>query len=84
MSLQECYENIGKTNIRVSKYEPEPKSPHNQHNSDPLCNNSISPIEKNERQQNMKDIRSKDANGSPNIFDKKPRKNSASTLWVSK
>lgn len=79
VSLQECYENIGKTNIRVSKYDPEPKSPH-QLNSEPLSNSNISPIDKSERQSNLKDIRSKETNGSPNIFDKKPRKHSASTL----
>lgn len=67
VSLQECNEYIGKTNICVSKYDNEPKSPHNVDN---LCNNNISPIEKSDR-QNV--ARNKEG-GSPNVFDRKIRK----------
>lgn len=72
VSLQECYEYIGKTNIRVTKYDPEPKSPHNVEN---LCSSSISPIEKSDRQSNA--ARNTEG-GSPNVFDRKLRKNSIS------
>lgn len=73
VSLQECYEYIGKTNICVSKYDPEPKSPHNVEN---LCGNSISPIaiDKCDRQSNV--VRNVEG-GSPNVFDRKVRKHPA-------
>lgn len=77
VSLQECYESLGKMNIRISKYDPEPKSPLN---IDTMGNNNISPIDKSDRQSNLKDVRNKDTAGSPNIFDKKPRKHSASAM----
>lgn len=67
VSLQECNEYIGKTNISVSKYENEPKSPHT---GDTLCNNNLSPIEKSDRQNATRNKES----GSPNVFDRKIRK----------
>lgn len=73
---EECYDGIGKTNIRISKHEPEPKSPQTQHSSDTLCNNNISPVEKGDRQSNTKDLRNKENGGSPNVFDRKNRKHS--------
>lgn len=72
VSLQECYEYIGRTNICVSKFEPEPKSPHN---VETLCTNNISPIDKCDRQSNS--TRNIDG-GSPNLFDRKARKHSTS------
>lgn len=62
VSLQECYEYIGKTNICVSKFDPEPKSPHNVENV-------------GDRQSNT--VRSTES-GSPNIYDRKVRKTSLS------
>lgn len=74
VSLQECYEYIGKTNICVSKYDPEPKSPHN---VDTLCTSSISPIDKCDRQQS--NATRNVEGGSPNVFDRKQlRKHSTS------
>lgn len=69
VSLQECNEYIGKTNICVSKYDNEPKSPHN---VDTLCNSNISPTEKCDRQNAAR--ANKEAGGSPNVFDRKIRK----------
>lgn len=80
VSLQDCYDTIGKMNIRVLKYDPEPKSPNAQHTKDPMGNSNISPLDKNDRQSNIKDIRVKDANGSPNMFEKRPRKYSGPTM----
>lgn len=73
VSLQECYENIGRTNICVSQYDPEPKSPMNQTNIDPMCSNSISPIDKSDRQSTAKETKPKEM-GSPGILDRKNRR----------
>lgn len=80
VSLQDCYDTIGKMNIRVSKHDPEPKSPNTQHTKDPMGNSNISPIDKNDRQSNITDIRTKDAIGSPIMFEKRPRKYSGPAM----
>lgn len=76
VSLQECYENIGKTNICVTKYEPEPKSPLSQSNTDPMSS-SVSPIDKS----SSKDVRSKEL-GSPSVLERKNRRLSHSNSYV--
>lgn len=72
VSLQECYEYIGKTNICVSKYDPEPRSPHN---VETLCSNNLSPIDKYDKQSN---VGKSTEGGSPNVFERKNRKHSLS------
>lgn len=83
VSLQECYENIGRANICVSHYDAEPKSPLSQTNIDPICSNSISPIDKSERQQSSsKEVKAKEID-SPGILDRKNRRIShTSVKWV--
>lgn len=74
VSLQECYENIGRTNICVSHYDAEPKSPLSQTNIDPMGSSSISPIDKGDRAQSTsKEPKSKEM-GSPGILDRKNRR----------
>lgn len=78
VSLEECYENIGKTNIRISKCDGEPQSPQTLNTTDPLNSSNTSSHDKSDRSSVGKDGRSKDNNGSPNVFDRKNRKHSAS------
>lgn len=67
VSLQECYENIGRMNISVTQSDPEPKSP-------TVVDPNVSP---NERQSNSKETKSKDI-GSPGIIERKGRRMSSS------
>lgn len=71
VSLQECYENIGKTNIRVSRHDIDQKSPllnHHHNHESTLTNTSISPNDKSERPVYPKIMKQ---NGSPATLDRK-------------
>lgn len=80
VSLQECYENFGKTNIRVSRHDIDQKSPllhHHNHNHDgTLTNSSVSPNDKSERPIYPKLLKQ---NGSPGTLDRKNRRYSHSS-----
>lgn len=73
VSLEECYENIGQTNICVSHYEAEPKSPLSQTNVDPVY--SVPSNDKSDRQS--KETKMKEQ-GSPGMIDRRSRRMSGS------
>lgn len=73
VSLQECYENFGKTNIRVSRHDIEQKSPllHHHTHDVTITNSSVSPNDKGERPVYPKILKQ---NGSPGTLDRKNRR----------
>lgn len=75
VSLEECYENIGQTNICISHYDPEPKSPLSQTNIDAIYGHSMSSNDKSDRQS--KELKLKEM-GSPGMIERRPRRMSSS------
>lgn len=79
VSLQECYENFGKTNIRVSRHDIEQKSPllhhhthtHTHTHDVTITSSSVSPNDKGDRPIYPKILKQ---NGSPGTIDRKNRR----------
>lgn len=77
VSLQECYENFCKTNIRVSRHDAaDQKSPLFHHQSHDTSTSSVSPIDKSDRPAYPKIMKQ---NGSPVTLDRKNRRHSHTT-----